>query len=317
MDLQKFKNLLGRYTQGEANETEKALVEAWYKSYQSEESKPLEEPEKERIRASLQKNLQIITGEQNAPKSKHIFLYRIAAGITLLCAAGIFYYIQRVHMPAVHDNPYNVVATTTGVVRRIVLPDSSVVWLNAASRIRVQSAFNGPNREVYLDEGEAFFDVQKNPKKPFIVHTAGLDVNVLGTSFDVHSYRAAPEVRVTVSTGRVSVNDKQQSLAVLTPNQQLRYNRRSKTWTQYEVDAGQERSWQDGDSYLEQASFEELALIFHNTYGLNLKAGNPAIAKYQYTLRMHRGVPADQMLRLINSIHNTSYRKEGNDIILQ
>lgn len=317
MDLQKFKNLLGRYTQGEANETEKALVDAWYRSYQAEESKSLEETGKERVRASLQNKLQTITGERHSPKSKHVFLYRIAAGITLLCAAGIFYYIHRVRTPAVQDYSYNVIATATGVVRRIVLPDSSVVWLNAASRIRVQSVFSGPRRELYLDEGEAFFEVQKNPEKPFVVHTAGLDVSVLGTSFNVHSYQAAPEVTVTVSTGRVSVNDEQRSLAALTPNQQLRYDRRSKTWTQRQVDAGQERSWQEGDSYLEQASFEELALIFHNTYGLNLKAGNPAIAKYQYTLRMHSGVPAEQMLRLINSIHNTSYRKEGNDIILQ
>ncbi len=317
MDLQKFKNLLGRYTQGEANETEKALVDAWYKSYQAEESKPLEEAEKERLRASLQKNLRTITGGRDSGKSKHIFLYRIAAGITLLCAAGIFYYVHQVRTPAMQDIPYNVIATATGVVRRVVLPDSSVVWLNAASRIRVQSVFNGSHREVYLDEGEAFFEVRKNPEKPFIVHTVGLDVSVLGTSFNVHSYRAAPEIKVTVSTGRVSVNDQQQSLAVLTPNQQLSYDRRSKNWTQRRVDAEQECSWQDGDSYLEQASFEELALIFHNTYGLNLKAGAPAIAKYQFTLRMHRGVPVDQMLKLINSIHNTNYRKEGNNIILQ
>ncbi len=317
MDLQKFKNLLGRYTQGEANETEKALVDAWYKSYQSEESKPLAETEKERLRASLQNKLQTIADGQDSRKGKHIFLYRIAAGIALLCAAGIFYYIHRARTPAVQDNPYNVIATATGAVQRVVLPDSSVVWLNAASRIRVQSAFNGPHREVYLDEGEAFFEVRKNPEKPFIVHTVGLDVSVLGTSFNVHSYKAAPEIKVTVSTGRVSVKDQQRSLAVLTPNQQLRYDRHSKSWTQRQADAEQERSWQDGDSYLEQASFDELALIFHNTYGLNLKAGNPATAKYQYTLRIHRGVPVDQMLNLINSIHNTSYRKEGNDIILQ
>jgi ferric-dicitrate binding protein FerR (iron transport regulator) len=199
----------------------------------------------------------------------------------------------------------------------VVLPDSSVAWLNAASRMRVQSSFEGRHREIYLDEGEAFFEVQKNPAKPFVVHTAGLDVRVLGTSFNVRAYRAAPEIKVTVSTGRVSVNQQRQLLAVLTPNQQLKYDRLTKTWIQREVNAGQERAWQDGDSYLEQASFEELALIFRNTYGLNLKAGSPAIAQYQFTLRMHRNVPAEQMLKLINSIHNTHYKKEGSDIILE
>lgn len=317
MDLQKLKNLLGRYAQGGANETEKTLVDAWYKSYQAEASKPLSETEKERVRASLQKNLQDVTGKRQAGKGKHVFLYRIAAGLTLLCAVGIFYYTRQAAIQVERDEPYQLIATSTGIVRRVVLPDSSVAWLNAASHIRVPSAFHGSSREVFLDEGEAFFEVQKNPAKPFIVHTAGLDVRVLGTSFNVRAYQAAPEIKVTVSTGRVAVNRQHQSLAVLTPNQQLRYDHQTKTWSQRDVDAGLERAWQDGDSYLEQASFEELALIFRNTYGLNLKAGNPAIARYQFTLRMHRNVPIDQMLKLINSIHNTNYKKEGNDIILQ
>jgi len=317
MDLQKFKSLLGRYAQDEANETEKALVDAWYKSYQAEESKPLDDTENERVRALLQKNLRAVTGEQHIGKVRHVFLYRAAASIALLCAVGIFYYIYHQRTAVIEEDPYHPVATSTGVVRRIALPDSSVVWLNAASRIRVQSAFHGSQREVYLDEGEAFFEIQKNPEKPFIVHTGTLDIRVLGTSFNIRSYEAAPEVKVTVSTGRVFVKDRDKSLAVLTPNQQLTFDRHSKTWAQRDVDATQERAWQDGDSYLEQASFDELALIFHNTYGLNLKAGNPAIKGYQFTLRMHNNVPVDQMLNLINSIHNTSYRKEGNDIILQ
>jgi ferric-dicitrate binding protein FerR (iron transport regulator) len=317
MDLRKLKNLLGRYVQAEANETEKALVDAWYRSYQSEESKPLGETEKERVMASLQKNLRSVTGERHAGQGRHVFLYRIAAGIALLCVAGIFYYTRTAPTQAIPADRYQFIATSAGMVQRVVLPDGSVAWLNAASRMRMPSAFHGSRREIYLDEGEAFFEIRKDAAKPFVVHTAGPDVRVLGTSFNVRAYGVAPEIRVTVSTGRVSVDDHDRPLAVLIPNQQLRYDRYTRTWSQHEVDAGMEHAWREGDNYLEQASFDELALVFRNTYGLNLKAGSPAIAGYQFTLRMQRSVPVVQMLKLINSIHNTSYRKEGNDIILQ
>lgn len=312
MDIHKFTRLLGRYRKGNANETEKALADAWYRTYQPEESGiSLSDTEKERIHGAMANRLrQAYTVKTN--KTQRRLFYRMAAGFLLLALAGASYYAFHQYT----GNNYTTITTTTGRLERVVLPDSSVAWLNAASRLRIQSAFDQPLREVFLDEGEAFFEVKKNPAQPFVVHTASLDIRVLGTSFNVRSYKEAPEIKVSVSTGRVAVNQRNRQLAVLTSDQQLKYNRQTGAYSQLTVDAGNERAWREGNIYLRQATFNELALTFKNTYGMLLHAGTPEIQNYRFTLRLNSSLPVDEAMNLIQAIHNTNYRKEGNTITL-
>lgn len=94
------------------------------------------------------------------------------------------------------------------------LPDSSVVWLNKNSTLTYSKDFDGDERVVYL-EGEAFFDVVKNPNKPFIIHAEGTTTKVLGTSFDLKAYKDAQEVSLTVMTGKVEFSAHDQTLLLL------------------------------------------------------------------------------------------------------
>ena len=109
---------------------------------------------------------------------------------------------------------------------QVVLSDGSKVLLESSSQIRYAEKFSGPLREVYL-EGEAFFDVHKDPSKPFLVYSNGLITKVLGTTFTIKSRSNDPEVTVSVKTGRVSVysgklaqtRDPESHGIVLIPNQ--------------------------------------------------------------------------------------------------
>jgi ferric-dicitrate binding protein FerR (iron transport regulator) len=109
---------------------------------------------------------------------------------------------------------------------QVILSDGSKVFLESSSQIRYAEKFSGPLREVYL-EGEAFFEVQKDPSKPFLVYSNGLITKVLGTSFTIKSRSSDPEVTVSVKTGRVSVysgksaqtQDPESHGIVLIPNQ--------------------------------------------------------------------------------------------------
>jgi ferric-dicitrate binding protein FerR (iron transport regulator) len=85
----------------------------------------------------------------------------------------------------------------------VVLPDGSEVWLNRNSRLTYQDNFNEENRLLKL-EGEAFFDVRKDPKKPFVIQTGKAQVEVLGTSFNVEAYAGSAETEIFVVTGLVS-----------------------------------------------------------------------------------------------------------------
>jgi ferric-dicitrate binding protein FerR (iron transport regulator) len=197
-----------------------------------------------------------------------------------------------------------------------MLADNSVIWLNADSRLQVPLLFKGHLREVKLLEGEAFFDVKRDPQHPFIVHINDLNVHVLGTSFNIRAYTALSTINVAVATGKVGVTKRSHLLKMLLPGQMLSYNTRLLKYQQESIDISQVQSWKTGYTYLNQAKFEELALVIKNTYGLILQAGNSKVSAYRFSLRVQHNLPSDQILKVISQIHNTHYRKEGNKVIL-
>lgn len=106
---------------------------------------------------------------------------------------------------------------------RSLLPDGTTVWLNAGSKLYYENDFTGDTREVRL-EGEAFFDVVKQPEHPFIVHTSGIDIKVLGTAFNVKSYPEDKTVETTLYRGSVKVfrhEDSEKRAIQLMPNEKL------------------------------------------------------------------------------------------------
>jgi transmembrane sensor len=116
-----------------------------------------------------------------------------------------------------------VVIAEKGTKTRTILPDGSTVWLNAGSRIEYSPAFTGKIREVTLF-GEAYFDVVKNPGRPFIVHAGGIDIKVLGTAFNVKSYPEEDSVETTLIHGLVELtrtDGARQSPIYLRPNQKI------------------------------------------------------------------------------------------------
>lgn len=102
------------------------------------------------------------------------------------------------------DNNVKEIITKAGFHSKVILPDSSVVWLNGGSRLTYDKAFNQALREVELT-GEAFFDVAKNPAKPFIIHTRQMDIKVLGTAFNVKSYPEDNSSETSLIHGTIEV----------------------------------------------------------------------------------------------------------------
>jgi transmembrane sensor len=99
---------------------------------------------------------------------------------------------------------YNTISTPRGGQYRVVLPDETVVWLNAASSLTFPVAVTGKDRTVTLT-GEGYFEVASNAKAPFIVKVAGQEVRVLGTHFDINAYKDEPGIKTTLVEGSVQV----------------------------------------------------------------------------------------------------------------
>lgn len=119
----------------------------------------------------------------------------------------------------------NTVSTKAGSKSKIQLPDGTQVWLNADSKIEYSESFNVKLREVKLS-GEAFFDVVKNKEKPFIIHTAQMDVKVLGTAFNVRSYpdESTTETALLRGAVEISLHNNPEKKYYLKPNDKLVIN---------------------------------------------------------------------------------------------
>ena len=130
--------------------------------------------------------------------------------------------------------PGKEIVSENGTRTKTILPDGSVVWLNAGSKISYQGNFSGAMREIKL-EGEAYFDVAKNPARPFIVHAGSINIKVLGTAFDVKSYPADSVIETTLIRGLIQVSkqdDGNNNDAVyLHPNQKLTFVKSGKLST--------------------------------------------------------------------------------------
>jgi transmembrane sensor len=145
----------------------------------------------------------------------------LASVVVVLCAGWYFMQQKESHISArPQQEP---IVANNGSRSRSLLPDGTTVWLNAGSRLYYVNNFNGSTREVRL-EGEAFFDVVKQTGRPFIVHTAGIDIRVTGTAFNVKSYPEDKNVETTLYRGSVQVSrqeDETEEIIELRPNEKL------------------------------------------------------------------------------------------------
>ena len=148
----------------------------------------------------------------------------IAATIVLvLIAGGWFIKLGGSSSAPVQNERQEALVAKKGSRSRSLLPDGTTVWLNAGSKLSYENDFTGSTREVRL-EGEAFFDVTKQINRPFIVHTSGIEIKVLGTAFNVKSYPEDKTVETTLYRGSVKVfrqEESEKNAIDLRPNQKL------------------------------------------------------------------------------------------------
>ncbi len=139
---------------------------------------------------------------------------------------------------------YNMLAIPRGGQFRVTLPDGTNVWINAASSLRYPTTFPGADRTVELT-GEAYFEVAKMPEKPFHVKVRDMDVQVLGTHFNVMAYTEEATVQTTLLEGAVKVHTAGGGTA-LRPGQQLRLNQAGQVAVVDNVDLDEIVAWKNG-----------------------------------------------------------------------
>src|SRR6218665_27261 len=154
-----------------------------------------------------------------------------AAAVIAAIAGTVWSMYPQPKAATIAEAKKNEVVAGRGIRSKMILPDGTQVSLNSDSRLQYSGDFSGATREVTL-EGEAYFDVVKNPKRPFIVHTSAIDIRVLGTSFNVKSYPKDNIVEATLIHGMIEVTDKNKPEApkiILRPKEKLVFSKRTST----------------------------------------------------------------------------------------
>jgi len=279
-----------------------------------------DEVERERIKQEIfarinetKLNFDQQRGNEGSGIKRILPLLKIAASIVLLLAVGTLTYKAVVKRNSEID--YITFSAPKGEIIQVLLPDSSKVWLNAATTIKYPRHFN-KTRDIYLLEGEAYFDVTHNPAKPFIVHASNVSTRVLGTAFSVKAYRALPTVTVTVARGKVRVNEKEKQLGVLTPDQQLVFEKGNHSVRNETVNSSFATAWKQGDFILTGAYFGEIMLAIANRYNVEVIYDHKVFSNCQNSIHFTKNESLAEVLSVLKEIQEINYTIKNNQIII-
>lgn len=211
-------------------------------------------------------------------KTSNFIMLRYAAvflGVLAIAAASWLFLHQEKALIVNYATPY-------GKTRKIVLPDSSMVRLNANSTLRYSAGKNG-KREIWLD-GEGFFSVvHDNNNTPFLVHTSDVDVQVIGTEFNVNTRRVM--TRVVLNNGAVKLKlngDGQQDIS-MKPGEMVSYSTKTNQLSRRDVNPADYNAWLDNMLIFNETPIAEVVVVLQENLGINLNIEDQELQKELFT----------------------------------
>ena len=238
------------------------------------------------------------------PKGKMLFMQyfqRIAAAILIPLALGTYFLGSRF---AVNDHPsgtiaYNEVFAANGTRSLLKLPDGSQVWLNSRSSLKYPVQFTEENRKVYL-KGEAYFEVESDASKPFIVQTQSLSVRATGTKFNVSALGSSPRTEVSLLEGKVAVSRPSggQSSALLKnlhPNEHLSFDSITGETKVDQEDVYRYIAWKDGKLIFRNERLADVVNKIGRLYNVDIEIEGKALQEFRYRATFQEETITDVM----------------------
>lgn len=263
-----------------------------------------------------------IHGTKKGNKRSIVFYLERAAAILflpLLITSLAYYFINK----SAIEQPftYNEIDNAFGTVSKLTLPDGTRVWLNSGSQFKYPLFFTNKVRKVYLT-GEAYFEVAKNKKKPFVVVTSDVDVMATGTVFDVMAYDNDDNIQATLISGRISLAKETNSSSIPTPiisvdpGQIATLNKEKKKINIAKTDVTKIISWKDGKLIFENDPMDVVIKKLDRWYNTNIILIDDELKTYRYTATFE-GETLTQILELLKHSAPIEYtifpRKKNNN----
>lgn len=307
------RELLYKFFSGIATFEEKERIMLWMES--APDNKQLFLKERKLYNAVLLNGKQAET--KHAVKRQHwmhsgvMQFVRIAAIIVIAFGLGYFTQDWGTDGPV----PMQTIAVPAGLCVNITLPDGSNIWLNAQTTIQYPISFNKCERVIKLD-GEAYFEVAKDAKRPFIVNTKECSVEVLGTKFNVDAYSSRDKFETVLMEGAVKVsmlNNPSETIS-LKPNNKV-YRSTGRLLTE-KMNNFERYRWKEGLICFQNEPFKVVMEDFEKFYGLKIVVNNQKVTKYLYTGKFKQTDGIDYALSLLQkNLHFTYQRDNENHVV--
>jgi len=327
--------LIAKYLAGECSPEEKLAMEWWLEEYDNlllfrqieaawrQEKQPENDPAfnlesgLSRLHEKMGEQEEAVEEEmQERPRYFKISSWMAAAGILL--ATGLGYFLVNRQNDS-RNMPRVAMETRTSAkdVVSVELPDGTQVWLNKNSKLEYPKAFDGDERQVYL-QGEAFFEVVPNPEKPFIVKSDRISTRVLGTSFDVKAYYGDETASVSVATGKVEVSKEIEEgepvrITQLTPEQELVINTKKDETYMNIVSVANIAPWHLGQLVFRDNTYDEVMQALQERFGKKI-VFKSSIGKCRVMASFNSNASLNDVLKLLSMSNSFDY-VIGRDVV--
>lgn len=252
------------------------------------------------VSQNIYEGIQFRTGKKKT--FKPYLKYIAAASILFLVGLGFLF------KPGV-VNEKQLTFKTSDVPKSIKLSDGSKIYLAANSLFQYPEKFEGDDRKVSLLKGNAFFEVAKDKKHPFIITSGEIKTRVLGTSFHIQMSKAKCEVIVV--TGKVNVSSKGQSVDLI-PNEEALFS--GKKLTRLAVDKSLLVNWYTSDITLNEATLQQVVTILQYKYGVKFQFENKSVLTTSITVFIEKNASLESVLKQINYITNLKFNVYGETV---
>lgn len=210
---------------------------------------------------------------------------------------------------------YNTVKVPVGGEYRLALSDGTKVMLNSESEIKFPVQFNQNKRKVWIC-GEVFFDVAHNKNKPFIVAVKNIEIEVLGTEFNVEAYNDQKSVVTTLVKGSVKLSKGQESI-VIKPGQQAIISEGGEQFAVKNVNAKNYTLWKDGVFYFEEADLGTIMQKLERWYGIKVFYMNQTIKKKRFYVEVKRYKEIKDVLNILSRTNKVHFEIKDNVITVK
>jgi len=297
------KEVLYRFFEGTATADEEQQIKEWLEN--SEHNRTLFMRERKIYDALLLASPQSLPeGKKTIKFSAWVFSTAVAVFLLLL-VSGLYW--MRFRDESNLSAQYHTLCVPAGQRINLILADNTNVWLNANTTFRYPSVFSKKDRTVYLD-GEAYFEVSKNQKKPFIVKTDGGDIRVTGTSFNVKSRSKNKIFETSLFEGGIDIYDNYQKMVSLKPNQKITFENGRLVVSQ--IADYDEYLWIKGLIAFNNRSLEDILETLAAYFDVPIRIETQSLPKHTYTGKFRQSDGIDYALRVLQKSIRFRYEKD-------